>query len=178
MQCMMTNTARSIAPILVRGFWGLMCLTHGSALITAWKSCLAGGAALEGLGACIALILSMIFFALKFCGVSWLRLPPTRRGWAAILLIVALIHADFIQPTLEGALASDCTAILATATLVGGLTQLPRAMRLTAVGREGSCKPPASAGRSRAAVWQAGFRPRCWVIASHLFNLRAPPICA
>ena len=178
MQGKLANIARSIAPILVRGFWALMCVTHGSALVTAWRSCLADGAALEGFSGSIVLTLSMLFFVLKFCGVSYLRFRPSRRGSAAILLVVALIHVDCVQPALAGTLVSDCTAILATTTLVVGLTQFTRAMRVTSVGPGCSWKPPACTGRSRAVVWQGGFRPRCWVIAYHLFNLRAPPICA
>ncbi len=175
MQGKLTITLRSIAPILGRSFWALMALTHASALGSAWKSCFDSGVALEGLGGCIALTVSMFFFALKLSGVSFLRFRPGKRAWAALFLVVALIHVNCFQPAQKGALASDCTAILATTTLVCGLTQLPRAMRVATAGPERSFTPPASAGRSNEVVWLDEFRPRCWVMASHLFNLRAPP---
>ena len=153
----------------------MMGLVHASALAGAWKSCLAGGPAVEELGGCIALTLSMVFFLLKLGGVSFLRFRTDKRAWVVICLAVALVHIDCIDPNLEGTLASDCTTVLATTTLIGGLTELSKAMRglVSRVGH--SCKLSAMERSSHDVVRPDGFRPNCWVLAAHLFSLRAPP---
>ena len=162
--------------ILSRSFWALMGAVHASALVSALKACIGSGTELKGLGACITLSIAMLFFLLKFGGVSFLRFRTGKRACVAICLTVALIHIDCIQPSLEGTLASDCTAILATTTLACGLTRVPQTVRAALARSAGVSKPSASAKRSNEVVWLDGFRPRCWVLAARLFLLRAPPV--
>ncbi len=176
LRSLLARFRNSPSPILSRVFWALMGVMHASALAGALKNCLQSGPAMEGLGGCIALSMAMLFFGLKLGGVSFLRFRPGKRAAVAICLIVALIHIDCIHSGLEGAPASDWTALLATATLVGGLTRPIRVNRIIQARHDHTGKIASSTGRPRQARWPEGFRPHCWVLASRLFILRAPPV--
>ena len=76
---------RLTTPALLRGFWALMGVVHVSALISAWSSCLRGDSETSGLAGCLALSLAMVYFVLKVCGISFIRLRPTRRTWVVML---------------------------------------------------------------------------------------------
>jgi len=168
---------RVITPTLVRGLWAVMLLLHAPALLKAWKASLASGLSLAQLDGCIALSIATLFFVLKLMGVRWLRFRPGRQSAIAIVLAIGLIHIDCIRPELDGTLAGNCTVVLATTTLVAGLTQLPQAIGSYLTRRMAAVCPRAPRGRSGETVWLDVDHPRCWVLSKHLFLLRAPPCC-
>jgi hypothetical protein len=167
--------SQTLLPIAARAFWALMSLVHASALIGAWRAYLQDGTSESSLGGCIALTVSMLYFLLKVVGVRFIRLRPGKQTWVVACLLVALIHVDCIAPSLTGALAADCTDLLATTTLVGGLTQIPRATRTSLRRFEPSFRSRVSPTLIGEAVWLDRFVPRCWTLASHAYSLRAPP---
>ncbi len=160
---------------LGRAFWLLMGLGHAPALIGAWRSLAESGFAVEPFGGCIILTLSMLFFALKLRDVPCLRFRTDRRSWIALCMVVALLHTNAILPDGDPTIAPQCTTLVVTTWLS---TQLPvtRRMlvalptRIAAAVRRGD---PVT--RSADTVWLDAFRPRCWVLALHVFRLRAPP---
>ncbi|MGD2111701.1 MAG: hypothetical protein PVI86_20180, partial [Phycisphaerae bacterium] len=85
---------RTLSQTLTRAFWASMGIVHASALFSAWRSFLAGGEEASSLAGCLALSLSMVYFVLKVCGVTFLPFKPGRRGWVAAGLLVVMIHAD------------------------------------------------------------------------------------
>lgn len=169
------SSVRVWGPILDRVFWALMLLMHAPALVGGWQSLMASGFATERFGTFLALSIAMLFFVLKLRGTACLRFRSGRHTWVAIFLVITLIHLDCIRPELDGTLVSNCAVFLATTTLVGGLTQMPRAFR-EFLGECGpmlqSCSPEGRSGRT---VWLDSRRPRCWVLCRRLFLLRAPP---
>ena len=161
--------------MLSRGFWLLMGAVHAYALWASWRSFLSSAPDGAGLDGCLTLTLSMVFFALKVGGASFLEFRGGRRAWVAICLLVAVVHIDCVDPSLTGALSDDATDLLATTMLIGGLTRAPETTR-NALDRVVSLYPPwGLTDRSGEVVWLDTYRPRCLVLASHLFLLRAPP---
>jgi len=166
---------RVFAPVIGQCFWASMGFIHVFALIATWRSYFDGGPDASGFVACITLSLAMLFFVLKVGGASCLRFHPSKRAWVAAFLLVAWIHIDSIDPNVTGILAGDCTDLLATTMLLGGLTEAPKAARAALDRSALSFKLRVSTGRSGEIVWLNEFEPRCWVLASRLFSLRAPP---
>jgi hypothetical protein len=152
-----------------------MGIVHASALFSAWRSFLAGGEEASSLAGCLALSISMVYFVLKVCGVTFLPFKPGRRGWVAAGLLVVMIHADWIRPGLNDVLASGYTDLLATAGFVGGVGRVPGIRYTTRRHPNRSVTARESIRWSVRAIDPEGFRPHCWVLAAHLYRLRAPP---
>jgi len=160
---------------LGRAFWLLMGLAHAPALIGAWRSLAVNGFAVESLGGCILLTLSMLFFALKLRDVPCLRFRTDRGSWVALCLVVALLHTNAILPDGDPTIVPECTTLIVT-TWFG--TQMPVTRRLlvalpTRIAAAVRCGDPVN--RSTDTVWLDAFRPRCWGLALRVFRLRAPP---
>ncbi len=167
--------ARLQAVPLRRAFWLLMGLAHAPALISAWRSLVAGGFAAESFGGCVLLTLSMLFFALKLRDVPYLRFRTDRRSCVALCIVVALLHTDAIVSDDNPTVIPECTALVVTTWLS---TQLPLTRRMSAllptrvVSVLGHGDPVTSATGT---VWLGASRPHCWVLGLHVFSLRAPP---
>ena len=157
-----------------RGFWALMGIMHAPALAGAWRSCIDTGVTLELLGGCLAITASMLFFVLKFWGVSFLRFRADRRSWLAMLLAVGLIHLNCLRPVFNHADGADYAAIVITVSVVAGVTEVCRTYRKSSVRAKASRRSDSTA-RFAGTVWLDAWRPHCWVLASYLFRLRAPP---
>ena len=166
---------RALGPILDRAFWALMLLMHAPALVGGWRSLVTSSHGSEGLGTCVALSVAMLFFVLKLRGTACLEFRPGKHTWVTIFLVITLIHVDCIRPELDGTLVSNCAVVLATTTLVGGLTQMPRAFREVLAHASFMPRPNSSTGQAAATLWLDLSRPRCWVLCNRLFLLRAPP---
>ncbi len=93
----------------------------------------------------------------------------------AACLLIAWIHVDCVNPNMTGIVSGDRADLLVTTVLLGGLTQVPRATRLALDRHVMMFRSRASVGRSGEIIWLDEFQPRCWVLASHLYSLRAPP---
>lgn len=166
---------RLISPLLCRGFWLLMVVVHALGLIATWRSYLTGIDQLSALIAGVTLSLSMLFFLLKVWGVSFLKVRPTKAAWVAACLLIAWIHLDCVDPTLTGELSGSYADLVATTVLFGGVTQVSRTVRVVferSLRLRSRRAPGAQAG---GIAWFDEFHPRCWVLASRLFMLRAPP---
>ena len=166
---------RSFSHVFARSFWAVMGIVHASALMGAWTSFFKGGPDASEFAGCLALSLSMLYFVLKVCGISFLRFRSGKRSWAVVCLLVLLIHADCITPDFSDYLASGYPDLLATTALVGGVYNLPRASSVHRRPTDQSSKVREATTWSVLGVDLDGFLPRCWVLASHLFRLRAPP---
>ena len=164
------------ASVLRRGLWALMGACHLPGLVGSWGALLGDGLSFDRLRGCALLSAATVFFVLTVCDVACLRCHTDRRSTVAIVLAVAFLHLSVVAP---GALISILPAyetVVATALLLGGMVRVRRAViRAT----------QAVTVRHRAATtvalnetaWCDPFRPHCWVLASHLFALRAPPYC-
>ncbi len=167
---------RPSAQTLGRCFWALMCGMHAFALAAVWRSLFDGGLETSELAGCFTLSLSVAFFLLKVAGVSFLRINPSKRAWVAACLLVAWIHVDCVDPNLTGILSGDCADLIVSTVLIGGLTQIPERVRATLDRSVCVYNSRISSGRSFRTVWLDDSQPRCWVLASRLYSLRAPPV--
>ena len=180
---MSADTMRSVLPgkrlmasILGRGFWGLMGVSHMPALVSAWESCFAQGAGLAGLGGFLTLSLSVLFFLLKAFDVRFLRFRPGKGATVAICLAVALIHVGCVEPSVRDTLVAECSEVLATATLIGGLTRMFGSIRGALARRRyvGCVLVPSR--RPGNSIEHDGLLLCCWVLVYRSFSLRAPPV--
>ncbi len=160
----------------VRVFWACMVIIHAPVLITALRSCLASGGDPRGLGTCIALTLSMVFFALKFRGASFLRFQAAPRSWVAALLVLSLVHVNKLGPDVGAMAAPECAAVIATTALAGRLICEHWRRVLVSPYARPDLSGRSSVARSHEVVWGDEFRPHCWVLSSRLYSLRAPPV--
>lgn len=159
-----------------RVFWASMIIVHAPILITSWRSFLTIDWDAGRLATCIALTISLIFFVLKFHGVSFLRFRASPRSWVAVLLVLSLMHADTLSHEVAALMVPGCTTVMATTLLAEKLFRKNR-RRVSSLLYAGStlrgCSPIV---RSHEVVWCDEFRPRCWVLSSRLYSLRAPPV--
>ncbi len=162
-------------PMLSRCFWALMGVMHAAALFASWRSVFEAGGGASGLTGCFTLTLSMLFFLLKVGGVSFLRFRPSRRALVVACLLVAWIHVDCFDPNLKASLTGNGTDLVATTILVSGLTRVPKATRSVLERHLAPLRVQGTTRRSGETIWLDDSRPCCWVLASHLFRLRAPP---
>lgn len=159
-----------------RGIWLAVALAHGPGLVGAWERWIGGGFDPRGLGGLVTLSLAMVFFALKIVDVPWLRLRTDRRSLVAMGLVVALLHVDVIRPDAVVANIPEYTTLMASTLLAAGA--LRRSRRCISTCRRAS-RDVASTNpllRSNETAWLDAFRPHCWVLASRLYLLRAPPV--
>ncbi|MBU0717389.1 MAG: hypothetical protein KJ749_04000 [Planctomycetes bacterium] len=164
-----------MGPTLRRGFWLLMGVMHAFALFAAWRSFFEGSGETSRLIGCFTLSLSMLFFVLKVYDVSFLRMRPTKGAWVAACLLVAWIHLDCVNPDVAASLSGNGTDLLATTVLLGGLTRVPEAARAMIKRRVSAAVLGNPNGHSRGTVRLDDSKPCCWVLASRLYLLRAPP---
>ncbi len=155
--------------------WLVMVVAHIPALIAACRAVIESGFDPSRLGACVALALATLFFILKTANVSFLRWKTDRRSCVALGMIVVLLHIDALRPQIfQVAVPVGATIVLTVAVV----TIVPRRLRLLALairrsGVFGRCRTHAPHGNTTA--WCDERRPHCWLLASSLFALRAPP---
>ena len=174
---MVSATSRSDRawPVIHRVGWLLIAIAHLPALVHAWRGFFAGGLGVEHLGGCVGLSLSIAFFALKVLDVSYLRFCTGRRSKVAFVMVVTLLHVDLIRPGSDPSIVPDCTAVLATALIIGTLPLVRRGWERVFVHTEAAIRRRLPAASSHDTIWLSESRPHCWVAVLHLFNLRAPP---
>ncbi len=152
-----------------------MLAAHAPAVVGAWRSVVGSEFEVERLGGCIALTLSMLFFALKVRDVAFLRLRTDRRSLAALCIIVALLHVNVVRPHGDPTMVPQCAVLVATTWLVGHLPMTRRALRVlrTRIAKTPGHRPPVTPLTDTVRLDM--FRPHCRVLAFRLFCLRAPP---
>lgn len=170
-----TRQDGSFSSSVRRGFWGLMILGHLPALVGSWRVWVEAGLGMDRLSSCLLLGLSILFFVLKFQDVSFLRLPCRRQSWIAIFTIVAMIHVDCLPSQTPQSLISEPVAVLSVVSVMGVLSLRPKGLHLPLRGSLSSSASPVSMGMPGGDAWMDAFRPRCWVLAAHIYALRAPP---
>ncbi len=175
MQTKALKHLRSLSPGFGQALWATMVAAHAPAVVAAWRTFITGGFALEHVGGCVGLSLTMLFFGLKLCRVRWLQLRAGRRAWVGWCLIVALIHVDCIRPGLDQSTKQQCVIVLATTALVAGLTRASKTLKAAPAHATTSrtCRPPITGSDNT--IWLGVFRPHCWVLASRLIIPRPPP---
>ena len=170
----MTRSQNQTGPSpLNRGFWAMMGILHAPALGGAWRSCMDAGFSLELLGGCLVMTATTLFFALKLWGVAFLRFQTNARSWVALLLAVGLIHFDCISPALSDTDGANYAAVVISATVAVGLVEVWKAHNRTA--SRGDERRRFFSARTTGTVWLDAWRPHCWILASYLYRLRAPP---
>ena len=162
-------------PVIRRVGWLLIAIAHLPGLVHAGRDFFAGGLGVEHLGGCVGLSLSVAFFALKVLDVSCLRFRTGWRAKVALVMVVALLHVDLIRPSSDPSIVPDCTAVLATALIIGTLPPVRRAWERVFVRAEAAIRRRLPAAPSHETIWLCESRPHCWVAVLHLFKLRAPP---
>ncbi len=156
-------------------FWLLMLAGHTPALVGAWRSFVVNGLAVERLGGCVLLTLTMVFFALKARDIALLRFRSDRRSWVAIVMVVALLHLDVVRTGDDPTLVPQYTTLIATTWLAVKICLVRRHLRPVLMSATSTPVHLSSLMRSADTAWLDAFRPRCWVLAFRLFLLRAPP---
>lgn len=159
---------------LWRAFWGVMAFGHAPALLGASRALLVDGFGSREMGAFLGLGLATVFFALKLYDVAWLRIPSDVRCWIAVTIVFALLHVNVMSEHAGTVLAAECGEIVASAVLVAGLLRAEQC-KLRSTHNGNSPKHLPIRVRLHEAVWLDDIRPRCWVLVSRLFCLRAPP---
>jgi len=158
-----------------RGLWLLMAAAHVPACWSAWGSLLADGSDGSRLGACLTLSLAMVFFGLKVLDVAWLRFRTDRRSVVALLVTVALLHVDVLQPSNAPPLLAESTALVATTWLLALAEPIRRLVKAALVANSATLKHVVTLARSHATVWLDAFHPHCWLLILRPHLLRAPP---
>lgn len=165
-----------IRQMLIRGFWLIMLVSHAPALSAAWRGLVENGFQAGRVAGLVFLVAAMLFFFAKLLGLAFLRVNLDRRSVVALCVAVALLHGGCLDVELRPELLADFAANLVTASAVFAvclvICRLRKQQLEDAVGRRVS----SAGGGSRGAVWLDESRPRCWVLVSHLFHLRAPPV--
>lgn len=174
---MASSTAQLSAALhaVRRAGWLLIALAHVPALVRVWGGLLGGGSALEHLGGCVWLTVSIAFLALKVLDVAFLRFPTGWRPCVAIAVMVALLHVDLIRPGSDPSIVPDCTAMLATALVIGALPPVRRGWVRVLICAEATMRRRLPSPVSNETIWLSESRPHCWVAVLRLFLLRAPP---
>lgn len=152
-----------------------MVLGHTPAVVGAWKECLASGFTPDRVGTCLFLVLSLIFFGLKFGDARCLRIRLNGRSWVAVCIIVALLHINVINPSHEPSGVPQYIAVLVTTCIVSQIPFVRRALVALATRMSLRLHCTLPAGRAAGTVWLDTHRPNCWVLAFRIFCLRAPP---
>jgi len=151
-----------------------VAIAHAPALAGAWTTWAEAGFDPARLSGCIALTLATVFFVLKVVDLPCLRIRADRRAWVAIVLVLGLIHVNALRPEQMSAAVPEYSAVLVTTILATGLTFV-RPLARAVLRRARSTRLTAALRPSSETVWFDIFRPHCWVLASRLFALRAPP---
>ncbi len=153
----------------------LTAVLHAPGFVGCWRSFFVSGFNPDHLGACIALTIAMLFFALKIYDIPLLRWRTDRRAWITIGLAVALVHVDVLTPGTDLTFVPQCTEIVAGTLLATGLAPVRRVFGGMSLKACSSVRRQISPAIARETFWLDAFRPRCWVLASHIYALRAPP---
>lgn len=161
---------------LIRGFWLIMLVSHAPALAAAWRGLVNSGFQAGRVAGLVFLAAAMLFFFAKLLGVAFLKVHLDRRSIVALCVAVALVHGGCLDVELRPALLSDFVADLATASAIFALCLVVRKLRNQRLEDALTRRVLPAGGGSRGVVWLDDSRPRCWVLASHLLHLRAPPV--
>ena len=172
----MIRQIRLSAASLRRLLWLVMGLLHLPALWGAGQALLAGGFDLERVIGCVVLVVTTAFFALKVIDVPCLRFRVDRHSLVVLLAVAALLHLDVVRPADNPTLIPECTTLVATTWLVGGVLSVRRRLCEFLSRAEASLKCQSSKAPTADTVWTDAFRPHCWILALRLFGLRAPPV--
>lgn len=170
-----TSDSRS-RQMLMRGFWLIMLVSHAPALSAAWRGLAENGFQAGRVGGLVFLAAAMLFFLAKLLGVACLRIQLDRRSIVALCVAVALIHGGSLDVELRPALLTDVATNLVTASAIFAVCLVLRKLRNQRLEDALTRRVLPSGGGSRGAIWLDDSRPRCWVLASHLLHLRAPPV--
>ncbi|MCO6435694.1 MAG: hypothetical protein J5J06_01235 [Phycisphaerae bacterium] len=161
-----------------RVFWGAMILAHAEALVSVWRGLIESGPTTSTIGGCVAVSLSVLFFAIKLSHPDWLHIRGDRRGWVAVFLVLSLIHAHCLPTSADAPPEMTAFAVL-TASAVGGTLLVLELAKRSSKGRRGLDVP--SSLLAPCVDWVRNRllddRPTCRVLALHAFSLRAPPSC-
>lgn len=170
-----TSDSRS-RQMLIRGFWLIMLVSHAPALPAAWRGMAENGFQAGRVAGLVFLAAAMLFFFAKLLGVAFLKVHLDRRSIVALCVAVALIHGGCLDVELRPALLTDFAADLVTASAIFAVCMVLRKLRKRLWEDALTRRVVPSGGGPRGAVWLDDSRPRCWVLASHLLHLRAPPV--
>ncbi len=156
------------------GLWILVAGSHVPGLVSSWRGVIGGGLGFDELRGCVLLTCVTLFCVLKVLDVGFLRFHTDRRSQVAIVLAVALLHLGVVAPGDQIAILPEYGTVVAATLLVISMVHVRRAVvRATqAVLIRFGSSTTSSLGET---VWIDQLRPHCWVLASHLFTLRAPP---
>lgn len=170
------NHLRHHTTVLQRIAWVLVAAAHVPAFVRAVRSLFTEGVTASGLTGCTVLGLVLAFLALKVAGVGFLRFRTDARSLLAIGLAIGLMHVDVLRPQVDITLIPEYAPIVATTLLAAGLDRLRRVRAALSCRVNPVVNTATAMLRRHEAVWFDAFRPHCWVRATHLFLLRAPPV--
>lgn len=164
-----------IRQMLITGFWSIMLVSHAPALSAAWGGLAENGFQAGRVAGLVFLAAAMLFFFAKLLGVAFLKVHLDRRSIVALCVAVALIHGGCLDVELRPELLTDFAADLVTASAICAVCLVIRNIRKRGFKDALTRRVSPPGGGTRGAVWLDDSRPHCWVLASHLLHLRAPP---
>ena len=165
-----------IRQMLIRGFWLIMLVSHAPAVSAAWRGWVENGFQAGRVAGLVFLAAAMLFFFAKLLGLAFLKVHLDRRSIVALCVAVALIHGGCLDVELRPELLTDFAENLVTASAVFAVCLVVRKLRKQRLEYALARRVSPVGGGSRGAVWLDESGPRCWVLVSHLFHLRAPPV--
>jgi len=118
---------------------------------------------------------AMIFFAAKLLDLPSLRVRLNRHSLLVMVLVVAVLHAGCLDADYHFQLVVDEILVLTATTAFLAACCVCRRTDLVAVNASSAARRLAILGAQRRTVWLDQSRPHCWVLASDLLHLRAPP---
>ena len=170
------SRVRLLHPTLRQVLWLLIGLSHAPALVGAWRSLLGSGLDPGRSSGCVGLMLVMIFCALKVYDVPCLRFHTGWHACTALGIIVALLHVNVVRPDSDLTAVPVYMAVVATTWLVGGSMSVRRKIGEAFASTGAAFKRHSSPLPSTDTLWLDMSRPHCWLLALHLYSLRAPPV--
>lgn len=160
---------------LARGFWAVMLAGHSPALTSSFRNLLTLDFSADRLLAFSFVFTAMIFFAAKLFDLPSLRVRLNRHSFMVLILAVAVLHAGCLDSDYRFQLVADGILVLSAATVFLVACCVCRRRDLEAVNESLAARLLAILGAHRRTVWLDQSRPHCWVLASDLLHLRAPP---
>ncbi len=159
-----------------RWLWALMAASHLPGLVGSCRTLVGGDLSFDALRGCFLLTAATAFFVLKICDVAFLRFHTDRRSTVAIVLAIAFLHLGVVAPGAQISILPEYESVVATALLAGCMVRVRRAVIRATQSVVVRHRSATTVALSETA-WSDPFRPHCWVLASRLFALRAPPHC-
>lgn len=157
---------------LSRWLWVCMLAVHAPALLAVWRLFLSEGVDAVRLSSFLGLSAAALFFVLKILGVRVLNFERSRRSVVAVVIGIALLHANAIDVRVQNIAIAQEIPVAGSILLAAGLSCVQRVFQ-TAL--SGGRQTPRQTCRAGWTVRPASLQARQLLPVGCLCAPRAPP---